>query len=132
MPYLKPTLPFILCIITVCWPSNAQAQVDSNLRGIKNLQFKKILRTDSLSTRETMGEFPGRMLEEYGFLSYSLWREQPTGIELSVYEMSDTQAAFGLFTQWRLEKREQAPPPSGDNLLINNDMALWKGHYLLV
>lgn len=135
MPCLKPTLPFILCIITACWPSNVQAQIDSNFQGIKNLQFKKILSTDSLSMKGEMGEFSGKLLQEYGFLSYSFWKVQPTDMKLSVYEMSDTQAAFGLFTQWRLEEREQPPSPkhpSGDNLRIGNDLALWKGHYLLV
>jgi len=134
MPCLKTAFPLILCIITACWQGTVTAQIDSSLRKIKDLQFKQIVRTESLPAEEKVGEFPGGLLQEYGFLSYSSWKIQPIGIQLSVYEMSDTQAAFGLFTQWRLEEREQRFPnhPSGDNLLIDNDMALWEGHYLLV
>ena len=133
MPRLYAILP-LLCILAPCWSSPLAAQIDNTLGGIEGFRFSREIHIDQTTTAERVGEFPSPVLMEYGFLSYSRWRVRPAGLELSVYEMTDTQAAFGLFSQWRSEERSQgvSTRPDGETLLTGDSIALWRGHYFLV
>lgn len=79
-------------------------------------------------------DFTDTILHEYGFLSFSPWRIQPGEAVLEVYEMADTQAAYGIFSIWEVEHRDQGNPlPIGiENLQLGNRVAFWRGHYFFV
>ncbi len=100
---------------------------------VPNLTDHELVRIDSSQTIPA-GEFPPDIVEEYGFLSFNQWRVRPgTGI-LNVYEMIDTQAAYGLFTIWQEKRRDdiQILTLGLENLLLDERLAFWRGHYFFI
>ncbi len=79
-------------------------------------------------------ELDALILEEYGLLSFSRWRIRPGDAVLKVYEMADTQGAFGVFSIWGDERRDQgsALPIGIENLRLGDRVAFWRGHYFFV
>ncbi len=79
-------------------------------------------------------DFTDAILQEYGLLSFSPWRIRPGDAVLEVYEMDDTQAAYGIFSIWEVEQREQGNslPIGIENLRLGNRVAFWRGHYFFV
>ena len=100
---------------------------------LPNLTDHELVRIDSSQTAPSR-EFPSDIVEEYGFLSFTRWSVRPgTGI-LDVYEMIDTQAAYGLFTIWQEKRRDdsQTLPLGLENLLLDGRLAFWRGHYFFI
>ena len=100
---------------------------------LPNQTDHELVRID-LSQTAPSGEFPADIVEEYGFLSFTRWRTRPGAAILEVYEMTDTQAAFGLFTIWNEGRRDSGRSLAMglENLLLGERLAFWRGHYFFI
>ena len=100
---------------------------------LPNLTDYELVRIDSSQTVPS-GEFPSDIVEEYGFLSFTQWRTRPGAAILDVYEMTDTQAAYGLFTIWNEGRRDSGRSLAMglENLLLEERLAFWRGHYFFI
>ena len=100
---------------------------------VPSLTDYELVRIDS-SQGPPPRDFPFDIVQEYGFLSFTEWRIQPGPARLDVYEMTDTQAAYGLFTIWEEGRRdsEQSLLMGLENRLIEGRLAFWRGHYLFI
>ena len=100
---------------------------------LPNLPDYELVRIDSTQTSPS-SEFPPDIVEEYGFLSFTQWRIRPDAAILDVYEMTDTQASYGLFTIWEEGRRDSARSllMGLENRLIDGRLAFWGGHYFFI
>ena len=100
---------------------------------ISNLPEYKVLTIKS-GRQSLTTYFSDTILKEYGFIAFTRWEVQPGDAILEVYEMKDTQAAFGVFSIWETGRRKLGNriPIGIENLQIGNSVAFWKGHYFFV
>ena len=120
----------VICTLIGAVTALAHAEFEEVL---PNLPDYELVRIDSSRTAPS-GEFPSDIVEEYGFLSFTQWRIQPGAAILDVYEMIDTQAAYGLFTIWEEDRRdsERCLLMGLENRLIEGRLAFWRGHYFFI
>ena len=72
---------------------------------ISNLPEYKVLTIKS-GKQSLTRHFSDTILKEYGFIEFTRWDIHPGDAILEVYEMKDTQAAFGVFSIWEIGKRK--------------------------
>ena len=120
----------VLCALAGALTAVTQAEFEEVL---PNLTGYDLVRIDS-SQSAPSEEFPSDIVEEYGFLSFTQWGIRPGGAILSVYEMTDTQAAYGLFTIWEEGRgdRDRSLLMGLENRLIEGRLAFWGGHYFFI
>ncbi len=120
----------MICILTAALVGGTHAQFEEVL---PNLTDHELVLIDSNQTVPS-GQFPPEIVHEYGFLSFTRWQIRPGAAILEVYEMADTQAAFGLFTIWNEGRREtgRSLALTVENLLLDELLAFWRGHYFFV
>ena len=120
----------LTCALLVALTGPAHAEFEEVLSNLTNY---KLVLIDSIQTAPS-GEFPSDIVEEYGFLSFTQWRIQPGTAILDVYEMTDTQAAYGLFTIWEEGRRDgdRSLLMGLENRLIEGRLAFWRGHYFFI
>ena len=100
---------------------------------ISNLPEYKVLTIKS-GKQSLTRHFSDTILKEYGFIEFTRWEIHPGDAILEVYEMKDTQAAFGVFSIWEIGKRKLGNriPIGIENLQIGNSVAFWRGHYFFI
>ena len=120
----------VICTLIGALAAPAHAEFEEVL---PNLTDYELVRIDSSQTGPS-GEFPSDIVEEYGFLSFTQWRTRPGAAILDVYEMTDTQAAYGLFTIWNEGRRDSGRSLAMglENLLLEERLAFWRGHYFFI
>ena len=95
----------MICTLIGALAALAHAEFDEVL---PNLTGYDLVRIDSSQIAPSR-EFPSGIVQEYGFLSFTQWHIRPGEAILDVYEMTDTQAAYGLFTIWEEGRRDKRP-----------------------
>ncbi len=120
----------MICTLIGALAALAHAEFDEVL---PNLTGYDLVRIDSSQIAPSR-EFPSGIVQEYGFLSFTQWHIRPGEAILDVYEMTDTQAAYGLFTIWEEGRRDsdRSLLMGLENRLIEGRLAFWRGHYFFI
>jgi hypothetical protein len=116
----------------------ASGKIDPYLPAISEYRFEKQEEITSLEGRQRLGPFSAEILEEYDLRGYSRWHvhhpEVPEAVEMEVYQLLDSPAAYGIFTMWnsgsQLGREHQLDLPV-ENHFQPGRLTFWRGHFFI-
>jgi hypothetical protein len=116
----------------------ASGKIDPLLTAIPEYSFEKLEEVISLSGRQQLGPFSTEILREYDLKGYSRWyvhhADLPQPIEMEVYQLLDSAAAYGIFTMWNSGSelgRDHRLDLEVENHYEPGKLTFWRGHFFV-
>jgi hypothetical protein len=116
----------------------ASGKIDPYLSKIPEYRFEKLEEVVSLSGRQKIGPFSAEVLREYDLKGYARWYvhhpDMPETVEMEVYQLLDSAAAYGIFTMWNSGSelgRDHRLDLEVENHFQPGRLAFWRGHFFV-